>query len=127
MLPCRFGNHAVKKGIGCGAALLWQSSTPREWYACKLNWLRQQVSHHTGRRARPMVAFASAVHANELTLSEGLVLQVIGPTNDGKEFDKEDALLQLDQGRPRCGRQLSGVHEPLQGTVAKSCCAPGFT
>jgi len=30
-----------------------------------------------------MVAFALAVHANELTFSRGLVLQVIGPTNDG--------------------------------------------
>ena len=29
-------------------------------------------------------------------------LQVISATPDGKEFDKEDAELQLDQGTPRC-------------------------
>ncbi len=71
MLPCRFTKHAVQKGIGCGA-LLWQSSTPQELYACKLNWLRQQASHHMGRRAGPLVAFASAVHACELTSIGGL-------------------------------------------------------
>ncbi|KAK9842219.1 hypothetical protein WJX81_001181 [Elliptochloris bilobata] len=27
--------------------------------------------------------------------------QVIGPTDDGKQYDEEDAQLQLDQGRPR--------------------------
>ena len=45
-------------------------------------------------------------------------LQVIGPTNDGKEFDKEDALLQLDQGRPRCARQHLGAAE----AAASYCC-----
>lgn len=29
------------------------------------------------------------------------LLQLIGPTDDGKEFDGEDAQLELDQGQPR--------------------------
>lgn len=28
-------------------------------------------------------------------------LQLVGATDDGKEFDEEDAQLQLDQGQPR--------------------------
>lgn len=29
-------------------------------------------------------------------------VQLVGATDDGKQFDQEDAQLQLDQGQPRC-------------------------
>ncbi len=29
-------------------------------------------------------------------------IQVVGPSDDGKEYDAEDAQLELDQGTPRC-------------------------
>ncbi len=49
-------------------------------------------------------------HANALPLVLLLVpagiccprLQLVGATDDGKQFDQEDAQLQLDQGQPRC-------------------------
>ena len=42
-------------------------------------------------------------------------LQVISATPDGKEFDKEDAELQLDQGTPRCLHHYCCVKTDILG------------
>lgn len=44
------------------------------------------------------------MHVNVDTFHRHLCtwVQVIGPTDDGKQYDQEDAQLQLDQGQPRC-------------------------
>ena len=34
------------------------------------------------------------------------ITQVIGPTDDGKNFDDADAALKLDLGTPRCAPEL---------------------
>ena len=37
-----------------------------------------------------------------LSTSSGTLVQVVSSNDDGKQFDHEDAQLQLDQGTPRC-------------------------
>ena len=58
-----------------------------------------------------------------------IFLQVIGASDDGKEFDAEDAQLQLDQGTPRQGLDTFTVVVPSLGSlhprpVACTCLPP---
>lgn len=70
---------------------------------------RPRCAPRNAAALRAVVCSASDTKMKRVTLSAQLVTadnfrpfgQLVGPTHDGKEFDDEDAKLQLDAGTPR--------------------------
>lgn len=72
-------------------------------YACSLKKLQQQASLPLGRRGSLFALHVlHACKRSQISQAFCAWVQIIGPTDDGKQYDQEDAQLQLDQGQPRC-------------------------